>query len=330
MAWGGSASVDNTSKSMNQNTTASSSQTPIVSPQFNTAYGNMSGSVNAQGQTPAQVAAMNFGMTQMNPNTNPVNGATATANTGLDNVNQTLGYINMGPLGQVVNNTATPLQSAAAPTINSATAASAVAPYSSLWGSAVTDPALAAMDYGTNKAFSALDARTAGAGGFANSRSGLGYSDLGTQTALQRAQLDAQLNTQGLTTGLGFAQGDVTRQQQADTQNAANTLQNNQFNVNAGYEGTTQHLAAIKQMTDVLAQQAGLSQQELNNVIGANGINVDAANAMFQAGTITQQQLQAIVAAAQNYNGSAATGTQNTNGTSNSTDVSVKANIGLP
>jgi len=75
--------------------------------------------------------------------------------------------------------------SAEAPSIDAPTGASIDCAYSALYSRALIDPSLAAYDYGTDRAFSALDARTAGAGAFGNTRSGLGYSDLGAQIHLR-------------------------------------------------------------------------------------------------------------------------------------------------
>lgn len=215
-------------------------------------------------------------------------------------------------------------QSAGTSQVHAATTASGLAPYSGLFGSQVTNPALAAYDYGTDRAFSALDARTAGAGAFGNSRSGLAYSDLGAQSALGRGQLSSSLNQQGLTNALGFAQGDVTRGLQADTTNAANTLtnnlsnaqlaqQNSQFNVNARQQNTAQQLQGMQQLSNNLVIKTGIDQQVINNLITAQGIDTQAAQNLFQAGTISQQQLMQLLQAAAQVNGQQTAGIQQSN-----------------
>lgn len=319
----------------------SGTQAPVLSPQWNTAYGNAAGNLNGGGATAGQQSAMDFAKNQMSftgydANGNLINPATAAlqnANTNLQPLKTQLGTIGdqFGAAAGTSPLTSTALTSAAPPSINSATTASAMAPYSQLYSQELIDPSLAALDYGTNRAFTALDARTAGGGGFANSRSGVNYGDLGTQSALQRGQLEAQLKNLGLTNAAGYATGDVTRQQGADTQNAANIMgtnefnanlgtSNNQFNVNAGIQQRQLSDTERTSQTAAIAQQAGLTQQQAANIVTANGINTEAAAALFQAGQITQQQLLAITQAAQAANGQTAQGTSNSN--TNTTDVS--------
>lgn len=333
-----SASASDTNKTTNTQTNASGTQTPVISPQWNTAYGNVTGNVNSSGANAAQQAAIDFAKNQMTfsgqPNGTDANGQPTFANPAVAAL--LAGNNNLAPIKTGVDNLqsywtgaagTSPLTSAAPGTINSATAASGVAPYSDLYSQQLIDPSLKAFDYGTDKAFSALDARTAGAGGFANSRSGLGYSDLGTQSALQRGQLESGLKTTGLTNALGYAQGDVTRQQQADTQNVANTMGNNQFNVNAGIQQRQLSDSEITSAQQNLAQSAGITQQVANNIVTANGINVDAATALFQSGQITQQQLLAITAAAQAANGTNFQG--NTGSSTNSNEIATNAKFGI-
>ena len=127
--------------------------------------------------------------------------------------------------------------------------------------------------------------------------------------------------------GLGFAQGDVTRQQQAATQNVSNLMGNNQFNVNAGIQQRQLSDNEITSAQQNLAQSAGITQQVANNIVTANGINVDAATALFQSGQITQQQLNAITAAAQAANGT--TFNANTGSSTNSNDVTASSKFGI-
>lgn len=395
MSWGGKASVENKSGSTSSNSNINQTQTPILSDYWKKAFGNASDNLSATGATPAQQSAMDFAKNQMSPDgyahnpdgslrmgadgkpvvVNPSVVGLTKASTDLGGLNKQLVVNNdywknrslmpsatsRGATAQGVNATASTV---AAPTaITSHTAASAVEPYSALYGRELIDPSLAAMDYGTSRAFSALDARTAGAGGFANSRSGLGYSDLGTQSALERGQLAAQLRNLGLTSALGFATGDVTRQQTADTQNVENvmgigkfnadktqensqfnatqgqdinkfnadkTQQNDQFNVNAGITQQAGRDAANAASEDNITKQAGLTKDQAALLVTANGINVDAANAMFQAGTITQDQLTKILQLAQSANGQNLTGVQDTSGKSNQLTLGAETHAEFP
>ena len=62
-------------------------------------------------------------------------------------------------------------------------------------------------------------------------------------------------------------------------------------------------LAALGQVAGTLQSQAGLSNQMVSNIVTANGINTQAAQNLFAAGSITQAQLSAILQAASAYNG---------------------------
>lgn len=234
-------------------------------------------------------------------------------------------------------------QSAGTGSVNAQTGAQAAAQYAALYGQNLIDPSLRAYDYGTDRAFSALDARTAGAGAFGNDRNGLGYSDLGAQSALGRGQLESGLLTSGLNNAINAGQTDASRGLTAQTTNASNTLNNNQYNANllqnnnqynagllqqtnlanlaAQQTNTGQKLQAAQQISSNIAAQTGLSQQIMNNIITANGVNTQAAQSLFQSGTITQAQLSSILDAAAQFNGSSFT--QNTDTTGSSTGVSV-------
>lgn len=248
------------------------------------------------------------------------------------NLNNTL-----SPLTTQASRQATASTSAGAPTITAQTGAADMAPYSQLYDQQLIDPSLKAFDYGTDRNYSALDARTAGAGAFANSRSGLAYSDLGAQSALQRGQLEAGLKTTGLNAAAGFGQQDASRNLLADTSNASNTLNNNQFNanlltnnsqfnVNAGYQGDQQKIQAASAMSANLAAQMGLSQKLMDNIVTANGVDTQAAQNLFQAGTITQAQLQTILDAAAAGNGYSYS--QNQTGSTTKEEAHVNAAFG--
>ena len=215
--------------------------------------------------------------------------------------------------------------------------------YSQFYNDNLIDPSLKAYDYGTDRAYSALDARTAGGGGFANERSGLAYSDLGAQSALGRGQLYASAKNLGLTNAAGLATGDVNRNLTADTTNAANginasefnaNLQNNrqQFDVGAAYQGDQMRQSSALAAASTALQQAGISQQILSNVITANGVDLNAAAQLFQSGSLTYSQLQALISAAQASNGSttnsSGTSQQNSTGTSNTSTTGSSATTG--
>ena len=322
-------------------------RTGIAGDEWKAAFKNFSGGVNSAGVNPNQQYAIDVTKNALDNN--------ATRST-REATNRDFGdyqteYANMNAnLNGLA--TAAPRQLGAAPssavamsdastsagtsTIDAPTAISGMAPYANFFGSQFVDPALKAYDYGTDRAFSAMDARTAGAGAFGNSRSGLGYSDLGAQAGLGRGQLASGLLQTGIGQALGAATGDVNRQYGANTGNASNTLDNNKFNaglltqnnqfnagqetqnnqfntgiqdardkfnVDAGYKGDAVRMAALDKMAGNIAARTGLSQQVLQNVIDENGVNLANAEALFKAGTITQAQLQQITQEAAATNG---------------------------
>lgn len=307
-------------------------RTPIMSPEYTAAFNAYKGSLNPSGANANQQTAIDW--TRQNLAGGPVRGATSQANADITTSRNQYGDLNTNVYGPM--STAAPRQLGAAPqataamsagtsTIDPRTAGAMAGQYKELYGKELIDPALAAYDYGTDRAFSALDARTAGAGAFGNSRSGLGYSDLGTQSALGRGTLKAGLLSEGLNSAFGLGAGDANRFLSADTTNAANLLGNNQFNaaaqtqnsqfntglldsrdkfnVNAGYQGDQQKLQAADGIARNIAAATGISQQILDNIVTANGIDIQAAQDLFTAGTITQSQLESILEAAQAGNG---------------------------
>jgi hypothetical protein len=215
---------------------------------------------------------------------------------------QTIGDVNRNVVGKDIYNQprqldayvpAQAILAEAPPTITAKTGAQFSDPYASLYSQNLIDPALKNFDYGTDRAFSALDARTAGAGAFGNDRSGLAYSDLGSQSALGRAQLEAGLKSQALSDAFGLGQTDANRFLQADTQNAANILANNQFNaglqtqlnqfnaanelqrgefnVNAGYQGDANRRALTQDYLNNVSNQNNILRQNNLDLFGAGG-----------------------------------------------------------
>lgn len=346
------ASASDQYTSSNQNTYGTHS--PTISPQYGTAYNNYTGSMNQSGANPMQQGAINW---QANNLLNsPVNSAATNANNLMswggrqygfqdvpDSLNGRLSAISQQSAPQAQAASAAGAQSAGTNMVDSQTGAQASDPYAALYSQALIDPSLNAYDYGTDRAFSALDARTAGAGAFGNDRSGLGYSDLGAQSALGRGQLESGLLTTGLNNAINFGQTDASRGLTAQTTNASNTLNNNQYNANllqnnnqynagllqqtnlanlaATQTNTGQKLQASQQISSNIAAQTGLSQQIMNNIVTANGVDTQAAQNLFQAGTITQAQLQSIMDAASQFNGYSFT--QDSSGNSNTAKVSI-------
>lgn len=78
---------------------------------------------------------------------------------------------------------------------------------------------------------------------------------------------------------------------------------------------------------DALTQQAGITETIANNIIKADGIDLEAAQSEFLAGTISQEQLSQILDMADEWNGSSYTDNSRTN--SNSLSVNASAGFGL-
>lgn len=165
------------------------------------------------------------------------------------------------------------------------------------------------------------------------------------------------LYSNAFNTAAGYGQQDANRILSADQSNQATRQQNNQFNAglltdtskfNAGQ--TTQNnqfnagllndrdianqnsqnqndqtrLHAIEDMQQNLRDQTNLTDTQLNDIFKGTQIDTEAAQALFQAGQISQDQLNQILQLAQAGNGYSYT--QNSNGSSNSNTVSVSAN----
>ena len=349
---GGSSSQSTAQKTENQY----GSHTPDLSDSWKLAYNNVVNSLGQNGANQGQMQGMNYIAGQMA--NNPVNAATTSTNANLGQYGHGFSGLN-DQLNSIANNPnyansfqstaygAAPVSAGASGASGNYNGADFAGQYRDLFGSQVTDPALRAYDYGTARSLAELDSRTAAAGGFANSRSSeIPYSDLFTQSALGRGQLSAQLNNQGLTNALGFAQSDASRASQnnqfnvgqanaqnqfnanlaqqgnifnagQNTQNSqfnAGQQQNNsQFNANSANQNAQTRLSALSQMAGNLQSQAGLTSQQLQNVVTANGIYVDAAKTLFDQGSITNAQLMAIVQAATAANGYSYNQTTNSN-----------------
>lgn len=309
---GGSAGYENTNQTQNQYGTRS----PNVSADWQTAFGNLKNGVGANGLNSDQNTGLDYFRNFMS--NNPVTPTTNTINNQLEGANGALTSTYNG-YGAIAGQPS-PGPVSATP-VNAKTGASMAAPYAALYGQELIDPSLKAYDYGTDRAMTALDARTAAGGGFANSRSGINYGDLGAETSLGRGQLEAQLKTAGLTNALGFGQTDAGRSLTADTTNTNNALDADKFNVGAQQRNTDQRLQALGGQAQTMLSKAGLSQQVLQNVVTETGINTEAAQSLFAGGAISQAQLDSILQAAAAGNGFSFTQNSNTDTTKVNAEV---------
>lgn len=160
--------------------------------------------------------------------------------------------------------------------------------------------------------------RAGNAAAFANKRIGVSEGQFGADSALGRASLGAGLRSEGFNTRATLGMADADRTLQADTTSAANLLNNRQFNAglktennqfNANMQNDRDKFNVESrykndaQAMDALAAQAGLTQQQAQNIFTADGINMEAAQSLLAAGSITQEQLSALLDAASAYNG---------------------------
>lgn len=138
---------------------------------------------------------------------------------------------------------------------------------------------------------------------------------------------NVSLTNAGLRTGVNQTNAGLTTS--VNQSNAGLTTQNNQFN--AGVQSTrdladqSSRNQADDRAVSALAEQAGITDTIANNIMTADGIDLDAAENMFTAGTISQAQLQTILDAAAAYNGSSYT--DNRSGRSNTDTYGTEVNF---
>jgi hypothetical protein len=268
------------------------------------------------GYNPSQANAVNF-MTN-NLNNNDINAWTGGVNQNQINTGAALNAQNAGPLAAIQGQNAP--QSAGTSQISPTQASQYINSYLSPYLNTAVSATNNLANYNTGVGLNALNA-SRGAGSAFGDRANLSNGSYLAASNLGTNQTIANMENLGFTNALAPSMADASNNLSAQTSNAANTLSNNQFNANAQLQSTNQKLAAAAQIAQNLQTGAGLSQDILNNIVTANGVNVQAAQNLFNAGTISQAQLNALLDAAGTLNGSQTS--QNTNGSTNSTNVKV-------
>lgn len=333
------ANYSKTSENFTKDTTGK--REALLSDYWKTAFGNASGNLNPFGYTPDQQTGVDWA--RMNLATNPVGGATANANTFLDNANQSVGnvatsfnkYINAAPrqLGQATLSENAPMVQAR---------------QGSDFASSYYDPFLKQVvnssvdDYNTSadRALNQMRVGQAASGAYGGDRGAVAEGQFRGDVTRGLGSLVSNLYSQGFNTAQGFGQSDANRFLTADTVNASNILSNNQyntglldsrdkFNVDAGYRGDQQSMGALSAQGETILKQAGLSQQQLDNVITANGINMDAAQSLFTAGQISQAQLNQLLQLAAAANGQTYDETSTGSGSSTTAGGKASAKFGI-
>lgn len=297
-SFGGGVSDENKSTSANtltnQNMNYSGQQTPIIDPQYQAAYDATKNNLNPTGATTAQQAAIDYAQNRLT--NNPVQAATTAGNAGL--------IANQNAVGDLTKQ----WNDAANQTVSGQQGSTYAGAYESPYLKNVVDTTLANYDANTGNQLNALRA-SRGAGSAFGDRANLSDGSFLSQNGLNRAQTEAGLRDTAFNTAQGYGQQDAGRFQAADIFNATNR-QN-----------------ALQGASESLKQSAGLTQQVVDNVVKQDGIDTAAAQDLFQAGQITQQQLAAIMQAAGSFNGQSAAGDQRQVGTVDSTGHSNAAKI---
>lgn len=255
------------------------------------------GTYGAGGLTPEQQAAM----ATLNPNA-------AKTNSGIDYANSVL-------KNYVGDNYKTPT-SAGAPQVSASTAYSMADPYRQAYGTGVLDPALADYDTGVARSANAFRAGNIAGGsqGGAYGSNPVGAGVLAGEAARGRGALSSQIRSGILDKSFGFGGADAGMKLGADTTNAANTLQNNQFNAN--------------QQSRADAQSIGVAQNYINDLFRQNGMDSSAANQIFNMSGGGLNQIIASLGTQVPAFGQTATGTNSNTSTGNASGTSTGSSSG--
>lgn len=327
MGWGLTTEIKNTDSTKTGNENMYGTRSPNVSDQYTGAFNDFKRSLNPAGLNPTQ-------QTGLDRITTAATTGAAQNRTGMENVN---GYI-MGR-GSLLNpmassptaHTATASTSANAPLINAKTGADSMGAYKELYDKELIDPLMADYDNQTDVSRNAL--RAGNAGSFANKRFGVAEGQFGSDALRGRSTLKANLLTDRIKTAADLGQQDSNRFLSADTSNAGNLLSNNQFNAATATDVSKFNAGAAdradQRQLDAVAQQTGIAQEMLKNVFTVNGFDMEAAQSLFAAGSISQAQLQQIMDAAGAYNGSSFTQNTDSRSNTNTTEVGAKASFGV-
>lgn len=331
-------------------------RTPNLSEDFTTAYRGYRDSLNPSGLNSTQQGVVDWAQGRLN--NNPTTAAIRSGNEDLGNISRRYDdIINRGPnlLGAAPQATAGQADfvgADGAPTINAKTGREFMDAYMSPYTQNVVDTTLASFDRQAGKSANALRA-SRGAGSAFGDRAYLDDQSFWADSDLNRALGEANIRNLGFTTAAGLGMQDAGRFLDADRTNAANILANNQFNAgqrnsvnmfNAGQRtGTSQFNTGIQNTRDIsdqasrntfdqtainaLNQQGNLTQQQIDNVVTANGIDMEMADALFRAGSIGPEQLSILAQLATAGNGYSYT--QNGSSNRDTYGGSVSANFGV-
>lgn len=331
---GAHADVSAENKSGSSSSSEYGTRTPLLSDDWKKAFANASGALNPGGYTADQQTGVDWA--RNNLTNSPVQGAASAANAGSQGSLTSLqnaigGYNYIAGKG--------PYQLGAAPTENyvgdvtAAPGANFASQYYNPFQKNVIDTSV--NDYNTNvdRTQNAMRAGRDAAGAFGD-RSAVADAVYHGDASRGLGSLVSGLYQQGFNTAQGYGQQDASRQLLADqgnqsTRQGVNTrnsgLLDSRERANIGYQQNDDalKLTALSGIRATELEKQGISQDILKNVITADGIDADKAHALFSAGQISQDQLAAILQAAQAGNGSSFT--DNKSGKSNETTLKVDA-----
>jgi len=277
---------------------SSATQKPILSDQWTGSFDRATGNMNAGGYTPDQATGSDW--IRNNLNTNPVGTQRGVTNQYINDVQGAIGDINMNGLNQFATGAAR--QADYAGDVTAKTGAGFMDAYKNPYQTDVIDASIADYNAGADRALSGMRAGRDAAGAFGD-RAAIQDAVFNADANRGLGSLVSGLRSQGFTTAAGLGMQDSNRDLTAGMSNQSARAQNNQFNVNAGYQGDQQRIGAYNDIVRNGLSAAGLSQQQFNNIVNENGVNTDAAKALFNAGSISQSQLNQILQLSGEANG---------------------------
>ena len=251
------ASTQGGSSNSQRNYNGSSTTTPNIPDWWMDRYNGIGNALNSDGMTADQQTAA--GVLRSNLASNVLGGAYGTASdattralggisSGNDSIasglhylqaNQDIGSNTLGhwfpdavaATGASSNYAgASGASAAGAPGVTAGTGAQFMGAYETPLNDDYVNASLADYDAGAAKGFNALRAGSADA--FGNKRTGVAEGQFMADAARGRGTLSADARLNAFNTAAGLGQSDATRALAADTTNAGNALNNNQFNAN--------------------------------------------------------------------------------------------------
>lgn len=315
--WGASGSVENTNKDSN----TYGDNTPILSDDWLKSFQNYQGNLNSGGANAGQQQGTDWLSSNIGP-TSAVNVGTAATNNTLGNFNN----MNLGVADQykAFSNQYVP-QASYSGDVTAGTGAGAMGAYKNPWDNDVINASVNDYNANTDRTLNGMRAGRDASGAFGD-RAAVADAVYQGDATRGLGSLVSGLRQTGFNTQAGLGQQDASRTLLADQGNQSARDQTSQFNANADLAGRGQQLQGIAGQQSAIAQATGVSQQYLQNIVTADGVDMNKANALVNSGAITQAQLQQIVDLATSGNGSSYT----QNSSSNSTTVGAKAGLSIP